>query len=51
MRAMLNAPPQPVSASTRSGKVLASVIRRMSMSTSSMVEIPRSGIPREFAAR
>ena len=50
VRAMLNAPPQPVSASTSKGSVLASVMRRMSMSTSSMVLMPRSGRPSEFAA-
>ena len=50
VRAILNAPPQPVSASTNSGNAQASVMRRMSMSTSSKVLIPRSGTPREFAA-
>jgi hypothetical protein len=50
VRAMLNAPPHPVSASTSKGSVLASVIRRMSISTSSIVLMPRSGRPREFAA-
>ena len=50
MRAMLNAPPQPVSASTSSGNGQASVMRRMSMSTSSMVLMPRSGTPSELAA-
>jgi hypothetical protein len=50
VRAILNAPPQPVSASTNSGKAQASVILRMSISTSSMVLMPKSGIPRELAA-
>ena len=50
VRAMLNAPPQPVSASTSSGSGQASVMRRMSISTSSMVLMPRSGTPRELAA-
>src|SRR5580698_11549552 len=50
VRAMLNAPPQPVSASTSIGRGQASVMRRMSMSTSSIVLIPRSGTPKELAA-
>ncbi len=50
VRAILNAPPQPVSISTSSGRLVASVIRRTSVSTSSMVLIPRSGSPSELAA-
>ena len=49
VRAMLNAPPQPLSASTNSGSVLASVIRWISISTSSMVLMPISGRLNEFA--
>ena len=50
VRAMLNAPPHPVSISTKRGSPEASVIRRTSVSTSSIVLIPKSGIPSEFAA-
>src|SRR5208283_3414868 len=50
VRAMLNAPPQPVSASTRSGRAHASLMRRISTSTSSRVLMPRSGTPSELAA-
>ena len=50
VRAMLNAPPQPVSMSTSSGRSHASVMRRTSVSTSSIVLMPRSGMPSEFAA-
>src|SRR5271154_1050654 len=50
VREILNAPPHPVSASTSSGSGQASVILRMSVSTSSMVLIPKSGTPRELAA-
>ena len=50
VRAMLKAPPQPVSASTSSGRAQASVMRRTSISTSSMVLMPRSGTPKELAA-
>src|SRR5450432_1586258 len=50
VRAMLSAPPQPVSASTSSGNAEASVMRRTSMSTSSIAVMPRSGTPSELAA-
>ncbi|CAJ6558746.1 Uncharacterised protein [Burkholderia pseudomallei] len=50
VRAMLNAPPQPVSMSTSSGRFVAFVIRFASTSTSSIVLMPRSGMPSEFAA-
>ena len=43
VRAMLKAPPQPVSTSTSSGRPHTSVMRRMSVSTSSSVLMPRSG--------
>ncbi len=55
VRAMLNAPPHPVSASTSSGSGQASVMRRMSISTSSMVLMPEirnpQGIGGDSAAR
>ena len=51
VRAMLNAPPQPVSMSTSSGSDVAAVMRRASISTSSMVLMPRSGMPSELAAK
>ncbi len=47
---MLKALPQPVSMSTSSGRVVTSVMRRTSVSTSSIVLMPRSGMPSEFAA-
>ncbi len=51
VRATLNAlAPKPVSTSTSSGRSQTSVIRRMSVRTSSRPEIPRSGIPSEPAA-
>ena len=50
VRAMLKAPPQPVSMSTSSGICVASTIRRASVSTSSIVLMPRSGMPSELAA-
>ena len=50
VRAMLKAPPQPVSASTSNGRSQTSVMRRMSTSTSSRLLIPRSGMPSELAA-
>ena len=51
VRATLKAEePKPISASTSSGSEQTSVIRRMSVSTSSRVEIPRSGSPSEPAA-
>ena len=50
VREMLNAPPQPVSISTSSGRSVTSVMRRTSISTSSMVVMPRSGMPQELAA-
>jgi hypothetical protein len=50
VRAILNAPPHPVSTSTSRGKPHASVMRRISTSTSSIVLMPRSGMPSEFAA-
>ena len=46
----VKAPPQPVSMSTSTGRVVASVRRRASVSTSSMVLMPRSGMPSELAA-
>lgn len=45
---MLNAPPQPVSISTMSGSDDASVMRRASVNTSSIVLMPRSGMPSEL---
>src|SRR5690606_754129 len=50
VRAMLKAPPQPVSMSTSNGSPVASTMRRASISTSSMVLMPRSGMPSELAA-
>ena len=50
VRAMLKAPPHPVSISTNKGNELAAVILFASAKTSSMVVIPRSGIPCEAAA-
>jgi len=50
VRAILNAPPQPTSMSTSKGVSTLSVIRRASISTSSIVVIPKSGIPHEQAA-
>ena len=48
--AMLNAPPNPVSTSTRRGSEQVSVIRLTSVNTSSKEEIPKSGIPNDPAA-
>ena len=50
VRAILNAPPQPTSMSTSKGVSTLSVIRRASISTSSIVVMPKSGIPHEQAA-
>jgi hypothetical protein len=51
VRATLNAlAPKPVSTSTSRGSVQTSVMRRMSVSTSSSPLIPRSGTPSEPAA-
>jgi len=47
---MLKAPPNPVSISTRRGSDEESVILLISINTSSKVEIPKSGTPREPAA-
>jgi hypothetical protein len=51
VRATLKAlEPKPVSTSTSSGRSQTSVMRRMSVRTSSRLEMPRSGNPREPAA-
>ena len=50
VRAMLNAAPQPVSASTSSGRSVAAVMRRTSSQTSFSEVIPRSGSPNEAFA-
>jgi len=51
VRATLKADaPNPVSASTSSGSEEASVMRRTSVSTSSRLDMPRSGTPSEPAA-
>ena len=51
VRATLKAlAPKPVSTSTSSGRSQTSVMRRMSISTSSRLEMPRSGMPSEPAA-
>ncbi|MNN64722.1 hypothetical protein D3C81_1801750 [compost metagenome] len=51
VRAMLNAlGPKPVSMSTISGRSQTSEMRRTSISTSSIVLMPRSGRPSEPAA-
>ena len=42
--------PKPVSTSTRSGRSHTSVMRRTSVSTSSRLEMPRSGSPSDPAA-
>ena len=49
-REMFSTPPQPVSMSTSTGSGVMSVIRRTSLSTSSIVVIPRSAMPHELAA-
>jgi hypothetical protein len=51
VRATLKAlAPKPVSTSTSSGRSQTSVMRRMSVRTSSRFEMPRSGMPSEPAA-
>ena len=50
VRATLKAlTPNPVSTSASSGRSHTSVMRRMSVSTSSRLEMPRSGMPSELA--
>ena len=50
VREMLNAVPQPVSASTSSGRSVAEVMRRTSSQTSFRLVMPRSGSPKEALA-
>ena len=50
VRDIFNAPPNPVSMSTSKGVSVTSVILLMSINTSSKVDIPKSGIPKEPAA-
>jgi hypothetical protein len=50
VRAMLKAPPKPVSASTSSGSAQAPQMRRTSSHTSFKEVMPRSGSPKEAFA-
>ena len=50
VREMLKAAPQPVSASTSSGRSLAEAMRRTSSQTSFRLVMPRSGRPKEAFA-
>ncbi|CSC07679.1 Uncharacterised protein [Vibrio cholerae] len=50
VRAMLNAPPKPVSISTSKGKSQALVMRSTSTNTSLSVVMPKSGKPYEALA-